>query len=103
MNKKLRRLKPSIALIAAVGFLLAWQAGWLPSGLTDGVPGRVQVYSDEGLPDFLPPEAGPVIDRIQADGPWTNARDGRTFYYRVRLLPSMPQGYILDFNFHMPD
>ncbi|HLS05057.1 MAG TPA: ribonuclease domain-containing protein [Wenzhouxiangella sp.] len=102
MSKRFRRLKFTIALIAVVGLLLAWQAGWLPSGLTDGVPGRVQVYSDEGLPGFLPPEAGPVIDRIRAGGPWPHTQDGSTFYNRERLLPSRPQGYYREFTVPTP-
>lgn len=102
MRKRFRRLKTTVTLIAVAGFLLAWQAGWLPSELTDVVPGQEQVFSDAGLPDFLPPEADPVIDRIQAGGPWSHAQDGSTFYNRERLLPNRPQGYYREFTVPTP-
>lgn len=54
------------------------------------------------LPDFLPPEAGPVIRRIQQGAVFPHRQDGSTFGNRERRLPRREHGYYREYTVPTP-
>ncbi|WP_119716889.1 ribonuclease domain-containing protein [Cognatilysobacter tabacisoli] len=54
------------------------------------------------LPDFLPPEAGPVLAAIERGGPFEYRQDGGVFQNRERRLPARPRGYYREYTVDTP-
>lgn len=64
-----------------------------------------RVGSDHGpgaLPGFLPPEAAPVILRIQQGGRFPHRQDGSVFGNRERRLPQRGHGYYREYTVPTP-
>lgn len=53
-------------------------------------------------PDFLPPEAHPVLAAIARGGPHEFRQDGSVFYNREQLLPQQPRGYYREYTVARP-
>ena len=68
------------------------------NGAVPAEPGR-QVAT---LPAFLPPEAVPVIGRIQRGEPFTHRQDGSVFGNRERRLPRHEHGYYREYTVPTP-
>ncbi len=56
----------------------------------------------QGLPDFLPPEAGEVVSRIRRGGPFPNAQDGSVFGNYEGRLPRQPRGWYREYTVPTP-
>ena len=89
------RLLAVIVALALLGWLL------LPGAQAPGT-GR----QTPALPAFLPPEAVPVIDRIQRGERFAHRQDGRAFgqgkVHRVQRLPDRPRGYYREYTVPTP-
>lgn len=55
-----------------------------------------------GLPSFLPPEAGDTLALIARGGPFPNRQDGVVFGNREGLLPQQPRGYYHEYTVATP-
>jgi ribonuclease T1 len=53
-------------------------------------------------PEFLPPEAHDVLERIARGGPFEYRQDGGVFQNRERRLPSQPRGYYREYTVETP-
>lgn len=51
---------------------------------------------------LLPPEAGPVLERIAAGGPFEDRQDGAIFGNREGLLPDRPRGHYREYTVPTP-
>ena len=85
------RLLAVIVALALLGWLL------LPGAQAPGT-GR----QTPALPAFLPPEAAPVISRIQRGEPFTHRQDGSIFGNRERRLPRHEHGYYREYTVPTP-
>lgn len=75
------------------------EAAPIPDALDRIEPsGRAQAR----LPDFLPPEAEPVLAAIDRGGPFAYEKDGSTFQNREGLLPPRPRGYYREYTVETP-
>ena len=54
------------------------------------------------LPAFLPPEAGPVIQRIRSGGSFAHRQDGSIFGNREGRLPARGHGYYREYTVPTP-
>ena len=100
MRQRSRLLLPLLAAL----FLLAALAGFLGPGQDRGsTPSApAQAGTASALPAFLPPEAAPVIARIQRGGRFVNRQDGSVFGNREDRLPRMPRGYYREYTVDTP-
>lgn len=100
MRQRSRLLLPLLAAL----FLLAALAGFLGPGQDRGsTPSApAQAGTASALPAFLPPEAAPVIARIQRGGRFVNRQDGSTFGNRERRLPLKERGYYREYTVPTP-
>lgn len=53
-------------------------------------------------PDFLPPEAYPVLAAVARGGPHEFRQDGSVFYNREQRLPQRPRGYYREYTVAQP-
>ena len=59
-------------------------------------------HEGPALPDFLPPEAGPVVERILRGGPFPYRQDGAVFGNREGRLPPRPRGHYREYTVPTP-
>ena len=85
------RLLAVIVALALLGWLL------LPGAQAPGT-GR----QTPALPAFLPPEAVPVIDRIQRGERFAHRQDGSTFGNREQRLPRRQHGWYREYTVPTP-
>lgn len=85
------RLLAVIVALALLGWLL------LPGAQAPGT-GR----QTPALPAFLPPEAVPVIDRIQRGERFAHRQDGSTFGNREQRLPRRKHGWYREYTVPTP-
>lgn len=96
------RLFAVVLALAVLGWWLLLPQGRAP--LTPAEP-TAQVQSGDGmaaLPGFLPPEAAPVIQRIQQGGRFPHRQDGSVFGNRERRLPGREHGYYREYTVPTP-
>lgn len=100
MRQRSRLLLPLLAAL----FLLAALAGFLGPGQDRGsTPSApAQAGTASALPALLPPEAAPVIARIQRGGRFVHRQDGSTFGNRERRLPLKERGYYREYTVPTP-
>ena len=100
MRQRSRLLLPLLATL----FLLAALAGVLGPGQDRGsTPSApAQAGATTALPAFLPPEAAPVIARIQRGGRFVHRQDGSVFGNRERRLPLKEHGYYREYTVPTP-
>ena len=100
MRQRSRLLLPLLAAL----FLLAALAGFLGPGQDRGStpPAPAQAGATTALPAFLPPEAAPVIARIQRGGRFVHRQDGSVFGNRERRLPLKEHGYYREYTVRTP-
>ena len=63
---------------------------------------RPAAGGEHSYPEFLPPEAHDVLDRIARGGPFEYRQDGGVFQNRERRLPSQPRGYYREYTVETP-
>lgn len=90
------RLVAFLLVLAAAGWLLYAQPP------PTAVPARAGAGPSPTLPAFLPPEAAPVIARIQHGAPHPHRQDGSVFGNRERLLPQQPRGHYREYTVPTP-
>ena len=100
MRQRSRLLLPLLAAL----FLLAALAGVLGPGQDRGsTPSApAQAGATTALPAFLPPEAAPVIARIQRGGRFVHRQDGSVFGNREGRLPRRPRGWYHEYTVETP-
>lgn len=100
---------PRLLLAVAAVLLLAWlllpgaQAPRPSPVAAQDAPGTsAPAYARTALPDFLPAEAAPVIQRIQSGARFPHAQDGSVFGNRERRLPGREHGYYREYTVPTP-
>ena len=73
-----------------------------PARPVRGIPGTEPRRQAGALPDFLPPEAAPVIRRIQQGAAFPHRQDGSVFGNRERRLPRREHGYYREYTVPTP-
>ena len=73
----------------------------LPSSEPASSP-RPATAPARSYPEFLPPEAHDVLDRIARGGPFEYRQDGGVFQNRERRLPAQPRGYYREYTVDTP-
>lgn len=94
------RLLVAVAILAAMAWLL-WPDAHAPQPVPAS-PATMPAPAQAGLPGFLPPEAGPVVRRIQQGGSFPHRQDGSVFGNRERRLPAREHGYYREYTVPTP-
>ena len=97
-------LLAAVVAIAALAWLLRPDAR-MGQGATTPAPISVSTAtapSATALPAFLPPEAGPVIQRIRSGGSFAHRQDGSIFGNREGRLPARGHGYYREYTVPTP-
>lgn len=84
--------------LAATGWLLYPQR----PAPAPAIPAQARAGAAHALPGFLPPEAAPVIARIQAGGAHPYRQDGSVFGNREGRLPPQPRGHYREYTVPTP-
>lgn len=84
---------PALALIVAIGLLVAWAVG----ARDDRLPPSGEIRVQE-----LPREARETLALIRAGGPFPYDKDGTVFRNREKLLPQRPRSYYTEYTVRTP-
>jgi guanyl-specific ribonuclease Sa len=111
-----------IATVVVIGLWFVWHSTSRIDSPSGGVETATQAIADQAnaraaptaaakpvrswqasrYPDFLPPEARPVLDAIARGGPHEFRQDGSVFYNREQRLPAQPRGYYREYTVAQP-
>lgn len=99
----MHRLPWLLAAILLLG-LWAWSQRSDNGDLDAPIPSSAvsETGTGRGYPDFLPPEAHGVLDRIARGGPFAHRQDGSVFQNRERRLPPQPRGWYHEYTVPTP-
>jgi guanyl-specific ribonuclease Sa len=105
----MRQLKPLILLVIVVLAVTMWQqhtSAPVPDRgdvrTSQGDTDRASRTDSNGLPSFLPAEAGETLSRIARGGPFEHSQDGVVFGNYEGLLPKQPRGYYHEYTVETP-
>ncbi|MGB3749588.1 MAG: ribonuclease domain-containing protein [Rhodanobacter sp.] len=101
----MRRLRPLLLLLIAIGAVLLWQRHGepprVPAGTTEhSVTTRAEPMGNSMA--SLPPQARAMVQRIASSGPFEHPQDGAVFGNYEGLLPQQPRGYYHEYTVETP-
>ena len=101
----MRRLRPLLLLLIAIGAVLLWQrhgeVPGVPAGTTGNTVATRAATVDDSMAS-LPPQARAMVQRIVAGGPFEHRQDGAVFGNYEGLLPQQPRGYYHEYTVETP-
>jgi guanyl-specific ribonuclease Sa len=101
----MRALKPLLLIAVLAIAALLWGRHTpepSPPGAGPATTHAITPSGNQGLPSFLPPEAGDTLTRIAHGGPFEHRQDGVVFQNRESRLPPMPQGFYHEYTVDTP-